>query len=501
MNTIRIFISSVQKEFAQERNALRDFLQNDPLMRRFFDVFLFEDMPASDRRPDALYLDEVEQSDLYVGLFGNDYGFEDTEGISPTEREFDQATVSGVHRLIFVKGTDDNARNPKMQTLIRKAQAGLIRKRFNTVEELVPALYAALVEYLDSKYLIRSGPFDAAPCLKASIDDLDTEQMTKFVRIARGARSFPLTENVSTEELLVHLNLLNDGKLANAAVLLFGKSPQRFFISSEVRCAHFHGTQVAKPIPSYQVYKGTVFQVVDQAVDFVLSKINLWVGTRAESVQAPVAYEIPKEVVTEAIVNAVAHRDYTSNASVQVMLFTDRVEVLNPGKLPPTLTLDQLRGAHPSIPNNPLLAEPLYLTQYIERMGTGTLDMIHRCNDADLPEPEFNDNSGFKTTIWRAKPAELPESLPESLPGGLKSKVLFLLVYGPMSRTELSKRLGQKKPTGQLYNVVKDLLNDQMIEYTLPETPRSRQQQYRLTEKGRMKLLNLRSRDAVYVAV
>ena len=57
MPPIRIFISSVQREFAQERNALRDFLQNDPLMRRFFDVFLFEDVPASDRRPDALYLE------------------------------------------------------------------------------------------------------------------------------------------------------------------------------------------------------------------------------------------------------------------------------------------------------------------------------------------------------------------------------------------------------------------------------------------------------------
>ena len=95
-------------------------------------------------------------------------------------------------------------------------------------------------------------------------------------------------------------------------MLLFGKSPQRSLLSSEVRCAHFHGTEVAKPIPSYQVYKGTAFQLVDQAVDFVLSKIALSVGTRAESVQAPVAYEIPKEVVTEAIVNAVAHRDYTS---------------------------------------------------------------------------------------------------------------------------------------------------------------------------------------------
>ena len=155
MASIRIFISNVQREFAQEREALRDYLRGDPLMRRFFDVFLFEDVLALDRRPDALYLDEVEQSDLYVGLFGNDYGSEDEEGISPTEREFDQATVSGVHRLSFVKGTNDTVRHSKMQALIRKAQVGLIRKRFNTSEELITGLYAALVEYLDSKDLVR----------------------------------------------------------------------------------------------------------------------------------------------------------------------------------------------------------------------------------------------------------------------------------------------------------------------------------------------------------
>ena len=453
MASIRIFISSVQREFAQEREALRDYLRDDLLMRRFFDVFLFEDVPASDRRPDALYLDEVKQSDLYVGVFGNDYGTEDEDGISPTEREFDQATASGIHRLIFVKGTDDSIRKPKMLALIQKAQFGLIRKRFNTSEELVTALYAALVEYLVSKDLIRSEPFDAAPCSKASLDDLDTEQMAWFIRMARGARAFPLPVDASTEDLLIHLNLLNDGRPTNAAMLLFGKSPQRSFISSEVRCAHFHGTQVAKPIPSYQVYKGTAFQLVDQAVDFVLSKIALSVGTRAESVQAPVAYEIPKEVVTEAIVNAVAHRDYTSNASIQVMLFTDRVEVLNPGRLPPSLTLEQLRVAHTSIPNNPLLAEPLYLAQYIERMGTGTLDMIRRCSDAGLPEPEFNDSSGFKITIWRATPTEQIKVQPESLPGDLKSKVLNLLADGSMSRSELSKKLRQKEVSGQLKKV------------------------------------------------
>ena len=497
MNRIRIFISSVQREFTQEREALRDYLRGDPLMRRFFDVFLFEDVPALDRRPDSLYLDEVEQSDVYVGLFGNDYGSEDADGISPTEREFDQATASGIHRLIFVKGTDDSIRHPKMRKLIHKAQAGLIRKRFNTSEELITALYAALVEYLDSKDLVRSEPFDASPCSSASLDDLNSEQMGWFIRTARSARDFPLTEGTSTEELLGHLNLLNGGRPTNAAVLAFGKSPQQFLISSEVKCAHFHGTAVAKPIPSYQIYKGTAFQLVDQAVDFVLSKIALSVGTRAESTQAPVSYEIPKEVVTEAIVNAVAHRDYTSNASVQVMLFSDRLEVLNPGRLPPPLTLEQLRDTHPSVPNNRLLARSLYLTQYIEEIGTGTLDMIRRCKDAGLREPEFTDSSGFKTTIWRGKLPEQIKVQPELSRGDLKSRVLNLLTEGPLSRTELSKELGHKRASGQLYNVVRDLLDNQMIEYTLPDKPRSRRQQYRLTDKGKIELANLKPEDAV----
>lgn len=78
MKPLRIFISSVQQEFREERLALRDWLRNDPLMRRFFESFLFEDVPAVDRRADEVYLDEVTACDIYVGLFGNDYGYEDT---------------------------------------------------------------------------------------------------------------------------------------------------------------------------------------------------------------------------------------------------------------------------------------------------------------------------------------------------------------------------------------------------------------------------------------
>ncbi len=492
MTPVRIFISSVQKEFADERAALRDYLRGDALMRRFFEVFLFEDVPAADRRTDDQYLDEVRRCDIYVGLFGSDYGSENAGGLSPTEREFDLATAEGKYRLIYVRGTDDEARHPKMRALVGKAQAGLIRKRFNTPSELVAGLYAALVEYLEEKQLIRSGPFDAAPCTKATLEHLDPERMAWFLRTARATRRFPLAPDASPADLLEHLNLLDDGRVTNAAVLLFGKQPQRFLISSEIKCAHFHGTEVAKPIPSYQVYKGTVFDLVDAAVDFVLSKIALSVGTREAGPQAPVRYEIPKEVVAEAIVNAVAHRDYTSNGSVQVMLFADRLEVWNPGTLPPSLTLEKLRQAHGSVPGNPLLAEPMYLTGYIERMGTGTRDIIRHCTEAGLPEPEFAVSDGFQTIIRRTL-APGQGTQPESRPESLEMRVLLLLAVAPRSKAELSRGLGQKEISGQLNKVVRQLLDDLMIEYTIPEKPGSRHQKYRLTEKGRAALAKLGS--------
>ncbi len=83
------------------------------------------------------------------------------------------------------------------------------------------------------------------------------------------------------------------------------------------------------------------------------------------------------------------------------MLFADRLEVMNSGRLPPALTVEKLRVAHQSLPGNPLLAEAMYLLRYIEKMGTGIGDMIRRCAEAGLPEPEFDVGSGFTLKIWR----------------------------------------------------------------------------------------------------
>jgi len=163
----KIFLSSVQKEFKEERSALRSYIYGDALLSRFFEVFLFEDLPASDRRADEVYLEEVQSSDIYLGLFGGRYGAVDGEGMSATHKEFLLASQSGKPRFIFVKGDTDADRDPKMLKLLRLAGEQLIRRRFNTTVELHSAVYASLVQYLLGSGRILTGPFDAAPCPRA----------------------------------------------------------------------------------------------------------------------------------------------------------------------------------------------------------------------------------------------------------------------------------------------------------------------------------------------
>ena len=245
-------------------------------------------------------------------------------------------------------------------------------------------------------------PFDTSPCESATIRHLSRKRVEWFLDTARRERAFPLKPNTSTQALLTHLNLLEQGKPTHAAVLLFGANPQQFHRTAEIKCIHCHGIEYRRPFASLQVYGGDLFVQADQSLDFVLGKINRAIGTRAEGITAPATYELPHDAIGEAIVNAIAHRDYFSNASVEVRLFADRLEVWNPGRLPGTLTLDSLRVDHPSVPHNPLIAESLYLARYIERVGSGTQTMIELCQDASLPEPQFEQRSGFfVVTLWR----------------------------------------------------------------------------------------------------
>lgn len=224
----KIFISSVQKEFKNERKALRDYIYGDALLSKFFEVFLFEDLPANNRHPNKAYIDGVKKSDVYLGLFGSQYGVVNKQGISPTHKEFLLAKRLRKPRFIFVKWNDDKTRDQKMCDLIKAAGEQVIRRRFQNTSELISSVYASLVDYLVAKDLLRSGPFDATVCRDASLKDLSTEKVRRFIGIARETRGFPLRDNVPVREVLEHLNLLRKSKPANAAILFLEKSRNAF---------------------------------------------------------------------------------------------------------------------------------------------------------------------------------------------------------------------------------------------------------------------------------
>ena len=139
------------------------------------------------------------------------------------------------------------------------------------------------------------------------------------------------------------------------------------------------------------------------------------------------------------------------------------------------------------MPHNPLLAESLYLTKYIERMGTGTGDMIRRCREAGLPEPEFAVKDGFVTTL-RRNTGLVASSWSELITptGEVTGEVVKLLwvCQGEMTRRDLQKALLLKGQDHFRRMYLLPALEARLIEMTIPDKPNSRLQKYRLTEKG-----------------
>jgi len=214
-----IFISSVQKELQAERIAVRDYIAGDALLRRYFETFLFEDLPATDRRADELYIEEVGRADVYVAILGDEYG-------------------------------------PKMRALVERASDQLVRRRFADITGLKAALYPSLVDFLETRGDLRTRPFEERPCPGANLDDIAPDTVADFVRRARAERQFPLPEETPVKGVLTHLGLLPDGHVSNAAILLFGREPHRFIPCAEIRCMHFHGVEIERPTCSIRSTMG-----------------------------------------------------------------------------------------------------------------------------------------------------------------------------------------------------------------------------------------------------
>jgi ATP-dependent DNA helicase RecG len=233
--------------------------------------------------------------------------------------------------------------------------------------------------------------FDEEICKNATINDIDEEKVRQFLRKAKTERNYDVDPETPVTEVLDRLDLIKNGKIINAGVLLFAKKPERFFPQAKLKAARFKGTDSLDFI-DMKVFKGTIPELREKAMNFILEHIRH--GVFFDENRRYDKWEYPLRAVEEVLNNALAHRDYFSTGDIQISIYDDRIEIWNPGELPEPLKPKDLKGEHKSIPRNQLLADTLFLIRFIEEWGRGTNRIVDEMQENNLPDPTFKELSG-----------------------------------------------------------------------------------------------------------
>ena len=250
--------------------------------------------------------------------------------------------------------------------------------------------------------------FEDAPNERATMDDIDRDAIDFFLRSAVAAgRIGSETLRDTTEKVLRNLDLVTeDGKLKNAAVLLFGKNPQRFFISSRFRLGRF-GSRPSDLIFQDEV-NGNILQMADRVIWLLRSKY-LRTPVRYEGLHRIEDLEIPEPAMRELVYNAIVHRDYFGT-DTQMKVYDDHIWLWNAGELPDGYNTEKLLKEHLSIPRNKLIAGVFYKAGFIENWGRGFDKVVSGFETAGLPLPTIeNDFGGTSVHIQRKVEKTLPD--------------------------------------------------------------------------------------------
>jgi ATP-dependent DNA helicase RecG len=230
---------------------------------------------------------------------------------------------------------------------------------------------------------------------RAGFNDIDKDFIEIFKKYSM-ERIPSIIKETDNTILLQKLNLIDDGGLKRAAVLLFGNDPQKFYRQSVVRIGKFLSDT---EIQTTDIVKGNLFAQLESALEILRTKYLLS-EIKYEGIRRRDILEYPYEALREAIINALIHRDYSGTSQIQVRVYPDKLMIMNEGKLPPEVPAEKLKTNHLSIPRNTLLAEIFYYAGLIESWGHGTIKIVDKCIEKGLPEPDFKEENGVMTVIF-----------------------------------------------------------------------------------------------------
>ena len=254
---------------------------------------------------------------------------------------------------------------------------------------------AALNEFL----LERIGrKWDSVPVPIVRVEDLKSETFTFFKE--KGIKSGRIAEDSRNDtplQVLENLKLVDKPLLNRAAVMLFHPDPEKFVSGAYIKIGFF---RTDSDLVFQDEIHGNLFEQVEKTMDFLLTKytkalISYKGLTRVET------YEYPKDALREALLNAVAHKDYTGPYPIQISVYPDKIMMWNYGRLPENWTVEDLLNKHASQPRNPDIATAFFRSGYVESWGKGMDNMKNLCLEAKMPVPQFSCKGNDFWTIFR----------------------------------------------------------------------------------------------------
>jgi len=275
------------------------------------------------------------------------------------------------------------------------------------------------LEYLRNRQILS---FDESYEPYAKLEDIDENKIKVYLQLRD--QSNYLDNHTIKDFLISHRLARDNGKLniKNPAILLFGRDPIKFFPQIEIKLVKFRGIEPVEII-DHQLLRDDLINSIEKAINFV--KSNIKKAIKVTGVKRTEVLEYPESVIREAIVNAVAHRDYFSKDAIQIYIFDNRIEITNPGSLPKGLP-KELFGTI-SVQRNPITYRFLRDYGYVEGLGTGIPRMKNAMRKRGLADPQFKfTETFFRITLYNSKTIKKPIESFEDLNERQKRAINYL---------------------------------------------------------------------------
>lgn len=249
--------------------------------------------------------------------------------------------------------------------------------------------------------------WDDIPANNATIDkDIDRKAIEFFIdKAKKSGRISGISNDDSSETILENLNLITpDGQLKNAAILLFGKEPEKFFVANGFKIGRFISDE--SDLIIQDTITGNIIAMTDKVIETLKSKYLVF-HISYEGLQRIETLEIPEQALRELIYNAICHKSYPGE-QVQMKIYNDRISLYNYGSLPDGLTVEKILQEHSSRQRNQNIARVFYLAGFIEAWGRGFRKIHNEFEKVGLEQPTYDEHcGGFRVTIRRQKAATL----------------------------------------------------------------------------------------------